>query len=198
VARSHRKLRQPAPHRGPDLTKEPTAPDPIERADGATSEEDTRNAERAGSTSRIAQGDRLKAYRPIPPDLRRTALDAGLAAYERGDYFKAHELLEPAWMGTSDLGERALYQGLIKLAAGYVHAVRGNPIGVARNLSGARAHLATAQKMNPEIARAAGIDLTALLARVDDRLAEIAALAEEPASARTPLIDVLPEAPQVR
>jgi Domain of unknown function (DUF309) len=101
-------------------------------------------------------------------------------------------------MGTSDLGERALYQGLIKLAAGYVHVVRGNPIGVVRNLSGARAHLATAQKMNPEIARAAGIDLTALLARVDDRLAEIAALAEEPASARTPLIDVLPEAPQVR
>jgi len=31
------------------------------------------------------------------------------------------------------LAEKALYQGLIKLAAGYVHAVRGNPIGVTRN-----------------------------------------------------------------
>ena len=72
----------------------------------------------------------MKAYRPIPPDLRRAALEAGLAAYERGDFFEAHELLEPAWMGTSNLAERALYQGLIKLAAGYVHAVRGNPIGV--------------------------------------------------------------------
>ena len=39
--------------------------------------------------------------------------------------------------------ERALYQGLIKLAAGYVHAVRGNPIGLTRNLEGARKHLET-------------------------------------------------------
>ena len=30
-------------------------------------------------------------------------------------------------MGTDDLPERELYQGLIKLAAAFVHGVRGNP-----------------------------------------------------------------------
>jgi predicted metal-dependent hydrolase len=144
------------------------------------------------------QGDRRKAYRPIPPDRRRDALDEGLAALDRGDYFLAHELLEPAWMGTSDLAERALYQGLIKLAAGYVHAVRGNPIGVARNLEGARQYLATSERLDPEVARGAGIDLTALLAMVDVRLVAVMGVADDLARARGPLIDLLPPAPRVR
>jgi predicted metal-dependent hydrolase len=144
------------------------------------------------------QGDRRKAYRPIPPDRRRDALDAGLAALDRGDYFLAHELLEPAWMGTSDLAERALYQGLIKLAAGYVHAIRGNPIGVTRNLQGARQHLATSERLNPEVARAAGIDLDVLLALVDVRLVAVSGVADDLARARGPLIDLLPPAPRVR
>jgi predicted metal-dependent hydrolase len=125
-------------------------------------------------------------------------MQEGIFAYEQGDYFKAHELLEPAWMGTDDLAERALYQGLIKMAAGYVHAVRGNPIGLARNLRGAREHLATSLRLNPEIARAADIDLAALLARVDACLAGIAALAAEPAVSGAPLIDLVPKAPQIR
>jgi predicted metal-dependent hydrolase len=144
------------------------------------------------------QGDRRKAYRPIPPDRRRDALNEGLAALDRGDYFLAHELLEPAWMGTSDLAERALYQGLIKLAAGYVHAVRGNPIGVARNLEGARQYLATSERLDPEVARGAGIDLTALLAMVDVRLVAVMGVADDLARARGPLIDLLPPAPRVR
>jgi predicted metal-dependent hydrolase len=144
------------------------------------------------------QGDRAKAYRPIPPDRRRNALEDGLAAYERGDFFLAHELLEPAWMGTSNLAERALYQGLIKLAAGYVHAVRGNPIGVARNLQGARDLLETSQRLDPGVSLAAGINLATLLERVDARLAAVAAVAEGLAAVRGPLIDVLPPAPQIR
>ena len=32
-------------------------------------------------------------------------------------------------MGTADLAERSLIQGLIKVAAADVHAVRGNPAG---------------------------------------------------------------------
>ena len=144
------------------------------------------------------QGDRAKAYRPIPPDRRRSALEDGLAAYERGDFFLAHELLEPAWMGTSNLAERALYQGLIKLAAGYVHAVRGNPIGVARNLQGARDLLETSQRLDPEVSLAAGIDLAVLLEKVDARLAAVAAVAEGLAAVRGPLIDVLPPAPKIR
>ena len=144
------------------------------------------------------QGDRAKAYRPIPPDLRRDALENGLAAYERGDFFLAHELLEPAWMGTSNLAERALYQGLIKLAAGYVHAVRGNPIGFARNLRGARELLETSRRLDPSASDAAGIDLPTLIARIDARLVAVAGVADGLASARGPLIDSLPPAPRIR
>jgi hypothetical protein len=120
------------------------------------------------------QGDRRKALRPIPAEARRFALETGLGAYARGDFFEAHELLEPAWMGTSDLAERALYQGLIKIAAGYVHAIRGNPIGLARNLAGARRHLETSQTLDPTHAVATGIDLPRLIAEIDLRLASVA------------------------
>ena len=144
------------------------------------------------------QGDRAKAYRPIPPDLRRGALEDGLAAFDRGDFFLAHELLEPAWMGTSNLAERALYQGLIKVAAGYVHAVRGNPIGFARNLRGAREHLATSRRLDPQMAITAGIDLPALLEGVDERLAAVAAVADDVSAGRGALIDLLPAAPRIR
>jgi len=87
------------------------------------------------------QGERAKAYRPIPEADRREALDAALAAWNRGDWFEAHEQLEPAWMGTDDPYERDLYQGLIKLAAAYVHGARGNAAGMAKNLAGAESRL---------------------------------------------------------
>jgi DUF309 family protein family protein len=102
------------------------------------------STERPPRPGTIRQGDRDKALRPLTLEQRRHAFDAGLAAYERGDFFEAHEELEPAWMGTDDLAERALHQGLIKVAAGYVHLVRGNPPGLVRNLQGARKHLALA------------------------------------------------------
>ncbi|MGD0018512.1 MAG: DUF309 domain-containing protein [Candidatus Limnocylindrales bacterium] len=146
----------------------------------------------------IMQGGRRKAYRPIPPERRRSALEAGLRAYARGDFFEAHELLEPAWMGTSDLAERALYQGLIKLAAGYVHAVRGNPIGMARNLEGARKHLATSVELDPDWGDRAGIDLAALLAALDDRLASIQSLATMVESNPAALLDLAADAPPIR
>src|SRR4029079_4444790 len=80
--------------------------------------------------ARTLQGGRAKAYRPIPAADRRRAFEQGVAAYDRGDFFEAHELLEPAWMGTADIPERDLLQGLIKLAAAFVHGVRGNPMGI--------------------------------------------------------------------
>ena len=118
----------------------------------------------------ILQGGRPKAYRPLPADDRAVAFEAGVAAFLAGDYFEAHELLEPAWMGTDDPAERDLHQGLIKLAAAYVHAVRGNPLGVAKNLRGSRARLADAVGGGAD---ARGIDLVALLRDVDARLAVI-------------------------
>jgi hypothetical protein len=116
----------------------------------------------------IRQGDRLKAYRPLPLPARREAFEAGLRLYAAGEYFEAHEALEPAWMGSDDLAERALHQGLIKVAAAYVHAGRGNALGIARNLAGARRHLVLATPA----AETWGVDVVALLADVDGRLAD--------------------------
>jgi predicted metal-dependent hydrolase len=115
----------------------------------------------------ILQGGRAKAYRPIPEAERQVALAAGLEAYDRGDWFLAHELLEPAWMGTEDLAERELLQGLIKLAAAFVHDARSNPAGVAKNLRGARERLVAGRAAAPHL----GVDAGELIQRVDDWLA---------------------------
>ena len=120
----------------------------------------------------VGRDGRAKAYRPLPAAERATALGEGLAAYDRGDFFEAHELLEPAWMGTDDLAERDLLQGLIKLAAAYVHAVRGNPRGIETNLTGARERLAEARS---DGRHTGGLDLDSLLAEIDVRLAQLAA-----------------------
>lgn len=122
----------------------------------------------------VGRDGRAKAYRPLPAADRAAALTAGLAAYERGDFFEAHERLEPAWMGTADLAERACLQGLIKLAAAYVHEARGNPTGIARNLVGARTQLTEASDAGPA-ANPAGLDLDRLIADIDVRLAQLAA-----------------------
>lgn len=117
----------------------------------------------AATPGTIVQRGRAKAYRPLPPERRRAILAEGLAAYDRGDFFLAHEVLEPAWMGAADPAERDLYQGLIKLAAAFVHAARGNPAGVHKNLLGARERLADAVAAGHE----QGIDVPDVIASID-------------------------------
>jgi predicted metal-dependent hydrolase len=115
----------------------------------------------------VIQGGRAKAYRPLPVAAWRASVAAGLEAYDRGDVFLAHELLEPAWMGTDDPDTRELLQGLIKLAAAFVHAARGNPAGVTKNLRGARMRLADAGDAGVRL----GIDVAVLVTNIDARLA---------------------------
>ncbi|HUG29581.1 MAG TPA: DUF309 domain-containing protein [Candidatus Limnocylindria bacterium] len=124
----------------------------------------------------IVQGGRAKAYRPMPAAARRAAIEAGLAAYGHGDFFEAHELLEPAWMGTRDLAERELLQGVIKLAAAFVHGARSNPAGVAKNLRGARDRLVEGSAA----AALVGIDVEALVSSIDGRLAASISLDDAP------------------
>jgi predicted metal-dependent hydrolase len=118
----------------------------------------------------VIQGGRAKAYRPLSEAARRAAFEAGLAAYRRGDFFEAHELLEPAWMGTADPTERALHQGLIKLAAGYVHALRGNPEGMTKNLRGSREWLAAVVAAGTPVIARSDVDVAALVAAIEFRL----------------------------
>ncbi len=127
----------------------------------------------------VGRDGRAKAFRPLSAGKRANALTAGLAAYERGDFFDAHEELEPAWMGTDDPAERALLQGLIKVAAAYVHDVRGNPLGIARNLEGARALLVEAATDGPAV-NVARIEIGELIAAIDLRLADLIAHPDQP------------------
>ena len=120
-----------------------------------------RPVERVGVMSRLA----LACTRP--------------AAYERGDFFLAHEDLEPAWMGTPDLADRAVLQGLIKRAAAYVHAVRGNPAGTERNLIGARRRLSEPGTTQAAVALGR-FDVGRLIDDIDVRLDELAARPASP------------------
>jgi predicted metal-dependent hydrolase len=129
--------------------------------------------ERADRRTVLDADGRAKAYRPVAAHDRTAAVVAGLRAYAEGDFFEAHELMEPAWMGTDDPAERELIQGLIKLAAADVHGVRGNPRGVARTLEGARDRLRRVP--DGDAIAEIHVDLRALLRDIDGRLAELAA-----------------------
>ena len=72
-------------------------------------------------------------------------------------------------MGTDDLAERGLHQGLIKVAAAYVHAVRGNPAGIAKNLAGARPPPRARRRRRPGVGRGRARPSSAA---VDARLAD--------------------------
>ena len=115
----------------------------------------------------VGEDGRAKAYRPLPDADRVAAVVAGLEAYDAGDFFEAHELMEPAWMGTADLKERNLIQGLIKVAAADVHGVRGNPAGIRRNLEGARDRLRSGAS---GAITGVYVDVESLLAAIDARL----------------------------
>lgn len=101
-------------------------------------------------------------------------------------------------MGTSDLAERSLYQGLIKLAAGYVHAIRGNPIGMTRNLRGARKYLEVSLQTGPQHSVSAGIDLQSLLVEIDARLVAVTTLPSLVNSVRGVMLDLADQAPPIR
>ena len=135
----------------------------------------------ADPAGRIVDSDgRSKVYRPLSANDRRAAREAGLAAYAEGRFFEAHELLEPAWMGSAVAAERDLDQGMIKLAAAYVHAGRGNALGMRKNLEGARKRLAAVVDRGDASGRAAqrdaGVDAQALLAQVEDALRRLSHL----------------------
>jgi hypothetical protein len=133
---------------------------------------------------------RAKVVRPLPAAEREAALTRGLAAYARGDFYLAHEELEPAWMAATDTGERELLGGLIKVAAAFVHASRGNAAGARTNLRGARERLAGAVVAG----RDGGLDVEGLLTAIGDRLARLDA-APEPADATEGLDAAVPDPP---
>lgn len=119
----------------------------------------------------VIQADgRAKVHRPLPIPDRAAAVRAGFRHYEAGEAFEAHEAWEPAWMGTDDLAERAVLQGLIKVAAAEVHGRRRNAPGVVRNLEGALERLRYAREARRTSVPGARLDLAGLIDRAEGRL----------------------------
>jgi uncharacterized protein len=93
----------------------------------------------------------------------------GIALFDTGDYFEAHEALESAWR--AEPGPiRNLYRGILQVAVGYLHILRGNYTGARKMIQRSRRWL---EPFPDEIA---GIDLHQFRAdyeRVDAILARL-------------------------
>jgi predicted metal-dependent hydrolase len=83
-------------------------------------------------------------------------LHDALALYEQGAFFACHDVLESLWL-RDRTALRPLYQGLIQLAAAFVHWQRGETTGILKLLQAAQ------EKLSPFPADTLGLDLQALL-----------------------------------
>lgn len=108
-----------------------------------------------------------------PPEFaaRRDEVLRAIDEFNRGWYFESHETLEDLWMVTP-LPERTLLQGIIQLAAAFVHFARGEYPGILKLLD------ASAEKLREFAPTSLGIDIAALLDDITRARAEIAALGE--------------------
>lgn len=68
-----------------------------------------------------------------PPPDPATALDRGIAEFNQGRYFQAHEIWEEGWHPAPE-PERDFWQGLIQVAVGLTHRQRGNQHGAVKLL----------------------------------------------------------------
>jgi predicted metal-dependent hydrolase len=93
----------------------------------------------------------------------------GLALFNAGDYFEAHEALESAWRDEPG-PVRELYQGILQTAVTYLHIQKGNYAGAIKVSTRARVKL----ERWPDYCR--GVDVAALrkdLADVMEMLARL-------------------------
>src|SRR5947208_16371775 len=62
---------------------------------------------------------------------RRAVLERARDLFNAGDYWAAHEALEPVWRSIISDAAAPVWQGLIQAAAALLHLQRGNRHGVA-------------------------------------------------------------------
>lgn len=93
-----------------------------------------------------------------------TALDEGIALFNRRRFFEAHEVWEIGWRKAYGQ-EKLFFQGLIQVAATLLHAERGNAKGAEALAAKARQKLATLPSC------VAGIEITELRRILDERVA---------------------------
>jgi hypothetical protein len=116
---------------------------------------------------------------------------AALDQFNRRWYFESHETLEDLWMVTP-LPERDLFQGIIQLAAAFVHFARGEYPGIFKLLD------QSLDKLRQFAPEQFGVDLARLIADTERARDELAALGEprfrEWDEARAPIIAFQEEA----
>ncbi|MFM7718355.1 MAG: DUF309 domain-containing protein [Actinomycetota bacterium] len=66
----------------------------------------------------------------------------GVAHFDAGRFFPAHEAWETAWKQARDTADAEFFKGLSQLGAGYVHLLRGNAHGAITLLRRATSRLA--------------------------------------------------------
>jgi uncharacterized protein len=93
--------------------------------------------------------------------------EEGRAAFNGGEYFRAHELWEQAWQ-TLDGAERILMQGLIQIAAG-LHHLKQRRLGPAAGLL----RKGLNKVARGTFAQPAGLRIDALTVEVERLLAEM-------------------------
>jgi uncharacterized protein len=104
---------------------------------------------------------------PLPEEAVR-----GLACFNAGQYFEAHEHLETAWRAeTAPI--RELYRGVLQVGVAYYHIQRGNYSGALKLFQHCREWLAPF----PDVCR--GIDLAHLRQSVNQAEAELLRLGPE-------------------
>ena len=108
-------------------------------------------------------------------------------------YFESHETLEHLWMVTP-LPDRQFFQGIIQLAAAFVHFARGEYPGILKLLD------AAAGKLGPFAPERFGVDVTTLVAGIARARGEMTALGEarfrEWDERRAPVIELGGERPE--
>jgi predicted metal-dependent hydrolase len=105
------------------------------------------------------------------PELRARLeeLYRALDEFNRGWWFESHETLEDLWMVTP-LPDRTFFQGIIQLAAAFVHYARREHPGVIKLLGFAL------EKLREFTPSHRGVDVAALIVDVERARAEIATL----------------------
>ena len=116
--------------------------------------------------------------RSVSPEWRTAQLEKGRAAFNRGDYFRAHELWEELWHELAGV-ERTNVQGLIQVAAGLHHLQQRRPRPAASLL---RKGLEKLEGRTPGSTGQLGIG--PLVRQVKRLLAELAAPGSSPPAGR--------------
>ncbi|MEQ1883501.1 MAG: DUF309 domain-containing protein [Bryobacteraceae bacterium] len=82
-------------------------------------------------------------------------LTQGIRLFNKGEFFRCHEVLEEAWK--VERGPlRVFLQALIHIAVGFYHYQRGNAVGAVRQLAKA------VGKLEASLPRFAGVDTSSL------------------------------------